>query len=64
MLDLLAGMQMARRATEQQFVEDDRARPERRPRRPLLRAPSFLRRPVGGDPRERPAAEVGRVDAC
>ena len=64
MLDLLAGIQMARRATEGQFVENDRARPERRPRRPLLHVPLFLRRSPGADRSERRRAPVGRADAC
>lgn len=64
MLDLLAGIQMARRATEGQFVDDDRARPERRPRRLLLHVPSFLRRSADADRSERPVAPLGRADAC
>jgi hypothetical protein len=66
MLDLLAGMQMARRATEGQFREDDR---ERRPkhartRRSLVRVPSLLRLSPSTDRERRPASVVGRPDGC
>ena len=65
MLDLYIGMQMARKASEAQFAHDDHDLPERRRRmrRTLLRLPP-LRRDVRADGTERPAAPVGRVDAC
>ena len=66
MLDLIVGMQMARRATEGQFRDDERARPPKRARtrRSLVRVPSLLRPSRSTDRERRPARVVGRPDGC
>ena len=66
MLDLLAGIQIARKATEQQFAYDAdvRRRAHRRTRRSTIRSLSFLRRPFCTDREQRPASAVGPADPC
>jgi hypothetical protein len=67
MIELLAGMQNARKVTEEQFVFDerhDRGTRRRRQERSSIRRLSFLRRTLR--PRREPArsSELGRADAC
>ncbi len=66
MLDLLAGIQIARKTTEQQFAydEDVRCRAHRRTRRSPIRSVSFLRRPFRTGREQRPASAVGPADPC
>jgi hypothetical protein len=66
MLDLIVGIQMARRATEGQFRDDARAHPPKpaRTRRSLVRVPSLLRLFRSTDRERGPARAVGRPDGC
>jgi hypothetical protein len=66
MLDLLAGIQMTRRATEDQFRADDRVHPAKRSRtrRSLVRVPSLLRLSRSTDRERGRASVVGRPDGC
>jgi hypothetical protein len=66
MLDLFAGIQMARRATEERFAYDDeRVRSARqRTRRSPIHPMSFLRRSLQLGREQRPTSAVGRVDSC
>ena len=66
MLDLLAGIQIARQATEQQFAYDAdvRRRPNRRTRWSAIRGVTLFRRSRHASREQRPASAVGRADAC
>jgi hypothetical protein len=66
MLDLLAGIQIARKATEQQLAYDAdvRRRADRRTRWSATRGVTFFRRSRRDGSEQRPASAVGRADAC
>jgi hypothetical protein len=64
MLDLVAGIQIARRVTEERFAYDAEVRRSirRRSGRSPIRA--FLRRSLHLGRDQRPESAVGRVDPC
>lgn len=66
MLDLVAGIQMARRATAER-VAFDAEMPRsgrRRTRRSPIRAMLFLRRSLNVGRERRTGSTIGRVDSC
>ena len=65
MLDLFAGIQMARRATEERLAYDDESPRTARQltRRSLIRPMPFLRRSLHLGRERRPTSAVGRVDS-
>lgn len=66
MLDLVAGIQIARRVTEERVAYDAEIRRSvrRRTRRAPIRAVLFLGRSLHLGRERRPASAVGRVDSC
>jgi hypothetical protein len=66
MLDLVAGIQVARRVTEERFAYDAEVRRSirRRSGRSPIRAMGFLRRSHHPGRDQRTESAVGRVDAC
>jgi hypothetical protein len=66
MLDLVAGIQMARRVTEEHVAYDAGVlrSGRRRTRRSPIRAILFLRRSLHLGRERRPTSAVGRVDSC
>ena len=66
MLDLVAGIQVARRVTEERFAYDAEVRRSirRRSGRSPIRAMVFLRRSLHLGRDQRTESAVGRVDAC
>ena len=66
MLDLVAGIQIARRVTEERFAYDAEVRRSirRRSGGSPIRAMVFLRRSLRLGRDQRPESAVGRVDAC
>jgi hypothetical protein len=66
MLDLVAGIQIARRVTEERFAYDAEGgrSTRRRSGRSPIRAIVSLRRSLHLGRDQRPESAVGRVDAC